>query len=238
VVVIAGPAQRGTATWVKLAAVMGLVATIGLGGTLVYVLLRKPAPAKPETAEAGSRRVVDTPIAVADPGSTTGKTAVPADPKRAAPAPAKRPPPRPATQAKAAPAQPGLSGSQRALSSIYADDGDKAQPHGVDAPAHPGGGGGGRVSESAIMSVVTQNKRSLNLCYDRVLKHDSTLKRARVPAHVKIGISGRVVQVSIPDPTYANTEIGQCIVQSIKRWNFPGSDAEYETEFPILLQAD
>jgi hypothetical protein len=88
------------------------------------------------------------------------------------------------------------------------------------------------------MAVVTQNKRSLNLCYDRVLKHDSTLKRARVPAHVKIGISGRVVAVTIPDPAYANTEIGQCIVQSIRRWNFPASDAEYETEFPILLQAD
>jgi hypothetical protein len=237
VVVVAGPAQRGTATWVKLAAVLGLVATIGLGSTLVYVLTHKPeGPAKPETADNGARRVVDTPIAVADPGSTASRPA--ADPKRP-PSAAKRAPARPATQAKAAPpSQPGLSGSQKALSSIYADDGDRVQPRGVDVPAHPGSGGGGRVSESAIMSVVTQNKRSLNLCYDRVLKHDSTLKRARVPAHVKIGISGRVVQVSIPDPTYANTEIGQCIVQSIKRWNFPGSDSEYETEFPILLQAD
>jgi len=88
------------------------------------------------------------------------------------------------------------------------------------------------------MAVVTQNRRSLNLCYDRVLKHDSSLKSGRVVTHVKIGISGSVTGVNVPTPQYSGSEIGQCIAQTIKHWHFPASDAEYETEFPIILQAN
>ena len=99
-------------------------------------------------------------------------------------------------------------------------------------------GGGSQVSQQAIMAVVTQNRRSLNLCYDRVLKHDSSLKSGRVVTHVRIGISGSVTGVSVPDPQYANSEIGQCIAQTIKHWHFPSADSEYETEFPIILQAN
>ena len=44
--------------------------------------------------------------------------------------------------------------------------------------------------------------------------------------------------MTVPDPQYANSEIGQCLTQTIKRWHFPSADAEYETEFPIILQAN
>jgi hypothetical protein len=130
-----------------------------------------------------------------------------------------------------------LSDSQRNLAALY---GDGVSEHGAksSAPSESSRGGGGQVSQQAIMAVVTQNRRSLNLCYDRVLKHDSSLKSGRVVTHVKIGISGSVTGVSVPDPQYANSEIGQCIAQTIKHWHFPSADAEYETEFPIILQAN
>jgi hypothetical protein len=50
-------------------------------------------------------------------------------------------------------------------------------------------------------------------------------------------MSGRVTAVTIPEQQYASSELGQCFVQSVKRWNFPASDAAYATEFPFILQA-
>ncbi len=129
----------------------------------------------------------------------------------------------------------GLSSDQKNLAALYNDDGDKSTPH---TPGTDNGRASTQVSQQSILAVVTQNRRSLNTCYDRVLKHDATLKRARVVTHVAIGISGSVLRVTIPDPAYADSEIGQCLAQSIKHWHFPAGDAEYETEFPILLQAE
>jgi hypothetical protein len=82
-----------------------------------------------------------------------------------------------------------------------------------------------------------RNKKSLGTCYDRVLKHDSSLKNARVDVDLKIGISGGVTRVTIPDPRYADSELGTCLTQIIRRWHFPSQDREYETSFPLLLQA-
>jgi hypothetical protein len=123
------------------------------------------------------------------------------------------------------------------LAALYR--GDEGE-HAVPSSAHVSdrSAAAGNVSQQAILGVVTQNRRSLNLCYDRVLKHDSSLKSGRVVTHVKIGISGIVVGVSVPDPQYSNSEIGQCIAQTIKHWHFPAADSEYETEFPIILQAN
>ena len=126
----------------------------------------------------------------------------------------------------------------RSLASLYRDDSNE---HGVGRGLPSGNeshAASNQVSQQAIMAVVTQNRRSLNLCYDRVLKHDSSLKSGRVVTHVRIGISGAVTGVSVPDPQYSNSEIGQCIAQTIKHWHFPSADSEYETEFPIILQAN
>jgi hypothetical protein len=69
-----------------------------------------------------------------------------------------------------------------------------------------------------------------------VLKRDSSLKRARLDVHVKIGISGSVVNAT-PAGDQAGGELGTCIAQTVKRWHFPSSDSEYETEFPLVFQA-
>ena len=131
-----------------------------------------------------------------------------------------------------------LSATQRNLAALYRDNGNEHGAAHAAASASDAHGGAAQVSQQAIMAVVTQNRRSLNLCYDRVLKHDSSLKSGRVVTHVRIGISGSVTGVSVPDPQYANSEIGQCLAQTIKHWHFPSADAEYETEFPIILQAN
>jgi hypothetical protein len=187
-----------------------------------------------------SKRVHDKPITINEPPPTTSTSASgTAGDKGKSSAPSSKP--KPSSAHAAGPSKPAndekLSAQQKNLASLYRDDGEHAAPHEA-AASDRASRGGGQVSQQAIMAVVTQNRRSLNLCYDRVLKHDSSLKSGRVVTHVKIGISGSVTGVSVPDPQYAGSEIGQCIAQTIKHWHFPSADSEYETEFPIILQAN
>jgi len=246
VVVVAGPAVHKTPPWVKWAAIGGAVVSLGLGGALIAVLMKKdagpvvtPQPTEPPV----TRRAEDTPIAVADPGAvpTSAAVAAPKDPPKTTPNPggARKVATGPKTTAPAPDKSgKGLSESQRNLAALYAEGDDKGTPREIPAVDRSSRSSGGQVSQNAILGVVTQNRRSLNLCYDRVLKRDSSLKRARLVTHVKVGISGSVVGVSIADPEYAKSEIGTCITQAVKHWHFPANDSEYETEFPIILQAD
>jgi hypothetical protein len=243
VVVIPGRAH-GAPPWMKWAALSGASATVALLIVVVVLMQRKPTVivVPPAPVVEDGRKVNDKPITIADNGPTPGQ--VPASGQSALSAQdAKRAQKRPPSSARAAagvkpPNDKDLSTSQRNLASLYRDEGGE---HGAktSSPSDSArGGGSGQVSQQAIMAVVTQNRRSLNLCYDRVLKHDSSLKSGRVVTHVRIGVSGSVTGVSVPDPQYANSEIGQCIAQTIKHWHFPSADAEYETEFPIILQAN
>jgi hypothetical protein len=236
--IVVSPGRAGAPGWLKWAALGGASATVALLVVVVVLMQRKPTvivvPPAP-TIDDG-KKVADKPITVEDPGVTGGaqSAASAADAKRAQ----KRPPSSARAGTTPKPPAENLSTTQRNLASLYRDD---AKEHGAAHPAASASdsrGGATQVSQQAIMSVVTQNRRSLNLCYDRVLKHDSSLKSGRVVTHVRIGVSGSVTGVSVPDPQYANSEIGQCIAQTIKHWHFPSADAEYETEFPIILQAN
>ena len=236
-------APRGGAPWMKWAALAGALATIGLTVAVIMLLTRKPTVivVPPAPIVESQRKVDDKPITVTD-DAPTPQAPTPGSDKRpqkrvssarSAAVAQKSPPTAPST------ASPGadLSNSQRNLASLYRDEGGEHGAKGsptLDNGAH----GGGQVSQQAIMAVPTQNRRSLSLCYDRVLKHDSTLKSGRILIHVKIGISGSVTGVAVPDPQYSGSEIGQCLVQTIKHWHFPSADSEYETEFPIILQAN
>jgi hypothetical protein len=134
--------------------------------------------------------------------------------------------------------RPGLSRRQSELAKIYGDE-EKApvsEPLKLrhdDKPASSE-----PVSDSQIRNVVTRNMKSLTSCFERVLRHgDESLKNARVDVDVKVGISGSVTKVSFPDSKYSDSEIGTCLAQTIRRWRFPPQDHEYQTSFPLLLQA-
>jgi predicted Zn finger-like uncharacterized protein len=235
--IIVAPGRAGQPGWLKWAALAGASATVALLIVVVALMQRKPTvivvPPAP-TIDDG-KKVADKPITVEDSGpAQAGNPATASDAKRAQ----KRPPSSARAGSTPKPPADNLSASQRNLASLYRDDGNEKGPSRATPSATDTHGGGQQVSQQAIMAVVTQNRRSLNLCYDRVLKHDSSLKSGRVVTHVRIGISGSVTGVNVPDPQYANSEIGQCIAQTIKHWHFPSADSEYETEFPIILQAN
>jgi predicted Zn finger-like uncharacterized protein len=243
-IIVGQGAARGGAPWMKWAALAGALATVSLAIAVVVLMTRKPTvivvPPAP-TLDDGSKKASDK-VYTIDEGKGAAATpsagATAANDKQRAAAPKKGPSSSGRAAVSVKPPSETLSASQRNLASLYRDDNDHGTPHEAPAVNRNNGAGGGQVSQQAIMAVVTQNRRSLNLCYDRVLKHDSSLKSGRVVTHVKIGISGSVTGVSVPDPQYSGSEIGQCIAQTIKRWHFPSADAEYETEFPIILQAN
>jgi len=233
VVVVAGPAPSSSPAWMKYAAIAGIAMTALLLCVVAYLVTRPPV-VKTVEVEAPSRKVADTPIAMFDPGAPTAPSAA-VDPRKQPPQPRH---PGAKVGAKALPVDPqkGLSSAQRNLAQLYGET-ETVQPH--ELPSVVGSGRKqASVSESQLAGVVQQNKSAMGLCYQRVLKHDPSLKSAKMVAKVKIGISGRVTNVTFGDPVLGQAEIGQCLSQSIKRWNFPASDSEYDFEFPIVLTAN
>lgn len=240
VVVVAGPAPRRASSAIKWVAAMGVLLTVGFGGSLAYVLVQnsRAGDGSPHYQPEPTKKADDRPISFID--GTPTPTTMGVDPKAVAskkvgtaPVGTKTTPTPTGTKT----AGGNLNASQKNLASLYAEEGDTTAPKALPNVGHKESSGG-QVNQAAILQVVTQNKRSLNMCYERVLKRDSTLKRARVVTQVKVGMSGMVTKVTVPDPQYADSEIGQCLTQAIKKWRFPSSEGEYETEFPILLQAE
>jgi predicted Zn finger-like uncharacterized protein len=239
VVVVAGPAPRHLAPWVRLVAVFGILVSVGLGVTLVVVLRNKPTVVVgTPTVQPPAPKVEDKPIALADsaPTPVAPPKATPPTPTPAAPSTSKR-----SSSGSGSSRSSGnskLNEAQKNLAALYSEDGGRSTPPREIAAPDRNARASTQVSQTALLNVVTQNRRTLNACYERVLKHDNTLKRARLVAHVKVGISGTVLGATIDDPEYAKSEIGTCITGAMKRWRFPASDGEYETELPILLQAE
>src|SRR5262249_34714708 len=162
----------------KWAAIGGGLATIALGITVVVLMTRKPTvivvPPAPNLEEAGGKKVADKPITVDtgpnQPAQPAGGAASPADNR------AHKPPPPAARAGPAATPRPENHTEPRRTRAALYGDGANEQGARSSAPSDSARGGGSQVSQQAIMAVVTQNRRSLNLCYDRVLKHDSSLK--------------------------------------------------------------
>jgi hypothetical protein len=243
---IAG-ARPVTPVWMKWAAAAGLVISLGLGSALVWVLvaLRRPIVETPPVAANGTKSEDAGPLTIlADSSGQRGAQPAAKDPggrlgnlmKRVKPTPTTPTAPTKGSEPVANGASGSLSNSQKNLASLYAEQGsERAAPREVGGRSQAGsGGGGGQVSQEALGGVVRTNKRTITACYEQALKHDSTLKSARLTTHVKIGISGSVTGVNI-DQAYAGTEVGTCIVKAVKHWHFPPSDSEYE--FPLVLTA-
>ena len=232
VVIVAGPAVRPS-PWIKWAAISGGVAIVALVGTIAYLLSgpRTPStPTFPMPSLANSHEVDDRPAAAFDPGGVpqpmatvtplAGKHAA----HRPAPASAKTTPAPP-------PTKPASSSSPSGLAAMYAE-----QSKNYDLPtvgAHPQHAA--EVSETQLAEVVQRNRRSLSLCYDRLLKRDTSMKAGRVDVEVSIGISGSVIRVNLGHGA-VDPELSSCMTQAIRRWRFPASGAEYGFNFPLVLQ--
>jgi hypothetical protein len=94
------------------------------------------------------------------------------------------------------------------------------------------------VPESRLAAVIQENRATMGLCYQKILKHEPGLTGAKMVTKLKIESSGQVANVSFDDPELGDADIGQCLAQAIKRWSFPAAGSEYDFEFPLMLSAD
>lgn len=223
--------------------VMGGIAAAGALGLIAYLVLGRSA-GDPAGERRTSRKIDDAPIALVDNPIVTG--GVPrgqvGSGKGAGAA-------RPATADKmphggtvsAPPRQGEVSGPKvQRIGALAAPSLGEVAGEGRSLERTPTDlteSQGGKVNPEDMLRVVRQNKKSVELCYERGLKFDSNLK-GKVEVELKVGISGRVTDVKLLDPAIAASQLGMCLSQSIKRWNFPPSGSEYNFAFPLILQAN
>ena len=79
----------------------------------------------------------------------------------------------------------------------------------------------GTLSQKQVMTTLGQNKGSLQPCYNRALKRDSSLhhRKIKLKLSMKVRTNGIPMSISI-SPNY-NAQMTDCMQKAIKRWKFP-----------------
>ena len=101
--------------------------------------------------------------------------------------------------------------------------------------ASSGAGSSRPPGAAEIGPLIKKGKSEIQACYQRALRQDPTLTRARITVQISVGISGLVKNVAL-DPPHPSGALEVCIKEAISRWVFPLSPVEYGTEFPLVLR--
>ena len=82
-----------------------------------------------------------------------------------------------------------------------------------------------KLNEKQVVSTIAKSKGSLQPCYQRALKRDSSLHHRKIvlTLSLKVRASGAPTDISIK-PTY-NSTMNDCMRKAIRRWRFPAASA-------------
>jgi hypothetical protein len=105
--------------------------------------------------------------------------------------------------------------------------------HGERAPARPETAAK-PPSPAEIATVIKRGRADLQACYQRVLRQDPSLTRARVAITINVGTSGMVKRIAT-DPSRPPAALDACIRDSVTRWVFPLSSVDYQAELPLSV---
>jgi len=115
--------------------------------------------------------------------------------------------------------------------SIGRDVGAAALPSaGTDAIAETG-----RINQATILKVVSANKTSVAICYNRSLKSGERL-RGKLEMSVTVEPKGTVSNTSVKTAKFKGTALSKCIAATVRRWRFPpfaGQSAEVVVPFVL-----
>jgi hypothetical protein len=92
------------------------------------------------------------------------------------------------------------------------------------------------IDQGVLNAVVERNKIDMKICYQRALKRESDL-RVKVVAKLKIA-EGHASVVDFGDKQLHKEQIGVCLSDAFRRWEFPLASKEYAFEFPVVLMRD
>lgn len=136
-------------------------------------------------------------------------------------------------RAELAEAQRMLTAAQRAMTAAAA-----APPRGAGAVTAARHGttaaeAAPPLEAGAVQPVVTNNRRSLQLCYERAASGEANPPRTRMDVSVTISRSGTVTAVSAAGSDFGG--LGACIERAVRRWRFPVSSEGGSTRFPVVF---
>jgi hypothetical protein len=90
-------------------------------------------------------------------------------------------------------------------------------------------------SAAEIGSVVKKGRPEIEACYQRALRRDPSLTRARLTISITVASGGRVERVGFDPPDHGGA-LESCVRGAVAHWVFPTSPSEYGTEFPVFLR--
>ena len=95
----------------------------------------------------------------------------------------------------------------------------------------------GELDAAMIKEIVGAHKAEVTFCYEKQLREKPKLA-GRVSPTFTIGSTGEVTEVHFTENTVADSEVGKCISDKIKKWEFPRPpDGEsIEISFPWIFQ--
>ncbi|HEY3353653.1 MAG TPA: GYF domain-containing protein [Polyangia bacterium] len=252
------PVRHKSHRLLVLAAAGGILVSLSLAGVVAYLLVgrgptvevrevvrvKSPEELGADADRAAARVLAEQRFAQANPtaangaGAGAGNGTAGAATKR----PAGRPGPtgavaavkRPDGKAPAAAASGGgmtdffKSGGTVPGGSNLSDPGLEARPRAATR----------QVSDDEIQRAISRQRGTLNVCYNRALKQDESLKSVRLDMTIKVGISGRVTSASIHQAQFRGSFLGNCLSDAVKRWVLPAGGADYTAQMPVVLHAN
>jgi predicted Zn finger-like uncharacterized protein len=91
---------------------------------------------------------------------------------------------------------------------------------------------GGPLTPDDVRDTYAANEVGLKRCYERSLKADPTSNVNKMVVKITITPAGNVSEIDVPD---RQTELGSCVANSIKGWQFRRSTGEFTTEFTVFF---
>jgi TonB family protein len=93
----------------------------------------------------------------------------------------------------------------------------------------------GSLDPSAIADIVRKRLRSIQDCYEKELKRDSSLQ-GKIEIEFTIGSTGAVEDARVSSNKMGSDAVGDCIVSRVRRWRFPQPDGGSVTvNYPFIF---
>ena len=88
-----------------------------------------------------------------------------------------------------------------------------------------------------IRRIVRSHENEVRFCYERALLTDPTLA-GRVRIRFSLDAAGMVSRSELADTTLPGREVGACIAEAFRRWQFPVGGGEVEVSYPFQLTSE
>jgi predicted Zn finger-like uncharacterized protein len=94
-----------------------------------------------------------------------------------------------------------------------------------------------RLSDFQVRVVIQKHYQQVKSCLERQLKRDASVS-GKMYVVARVSPNGKVDKVRVATPKFNGTFVEECLINEVKRWEFPAFKGEtYDITFPLLLTA-